>query len=534
MSDNLQKEPQVILCDMCTEEDRKPARKTCMKCEISMCVQHLQAHLTTPVLLQTHPLTEPMALCGTTKCPLHGKLLEYYCLDDMTCVCVSCAIEDQHRLHNMKTFSTAHKELMEKLSAEQQALLVKTEDENVSLEKWEKSEREKLGRCSVRLLEAVTNLRDIALTSVQSSVSARMVSIKTSNTSMQAAQKEKDTFRFLQMYSQVHQDVEKAKAVDLRKGLEPGSDRDKLVQEIRQNGEKMVKQAGQFWGSLLTLVDPENHQELIATSSDLIFDPQTLSPGMSLSKDNRKVFYSSWLGQCSAHMFHIQSTQSVPNFERWVISLSKDCDWTVGVCDKKYAKELKDGDVYGLCCKGKQLSSLTTDYYKVLTASRLLNTSSKQKTEGPNLEMGRRVSLQVINPAGDNLAKKMARPQKVEVEWSSLNSLSFFSRIGQHQKIKIVTIRINSTSLELAPFVCLRVEKIQKSSTQSIGTQFGCASLSPQCQMQWKCSCGKVYNETRDSYNYGGYIYQKSSQATCSCGEVIGVSRITEVLCELL
>ncbi|KAL4006961.1 pyruvate kinase [Sarotherodon galilaeus] len=230
-----------------------------------------------------------MDLCGNTKCSQHGKLLEYYCLDDMTCVCVSCAIEDQHRLHNMKTFSTAHKELLEKLKAEQLILQEKTDDENVSLEKWEKSEREKLGHCSVRLIEAVTKLRDISLTSVQSSVSARMVSLKTSKSSLEAAQKEKDTFRFLQMYSQVHQDVEKAKAVDLRKGLEPGSHRDKLVEEMRQNGEKMVKQASQFWGSLLTLVDPEHHQELVPTGSHLIFEPQSLGPGMSLSTDNRKV-----------------------------------------------------------------------------------------------------------------------------------------------------------------------------------------------------------------------------------------------------
>ncbi|KAK5858684.1 hypothetical protein PBY51_002805 [Eleginops maclovinus] len=314
MSDNLPKDVQVILCDMCTEEDRKPARKTCMKCEISMCVQHLQIHLTTPVLLQTHPLTEPMALSGTTKCPQHGKLLEYYCLDDMTCVCVSCAIEDQHRIHNMKTFTTAHKELTEKLNAEQQGLLVKTDDVNVSLEKWEKSEREKISGSSVRLVEAVTSLRDIALTSVQSSVSARMVSIKTSKSSIQAAQTEKDTFRFLQMYSQVHQDVEKAKAADLRKGLEPGSDRDKLVQEIRENGEKMVKQASHFWGSLLTLVDPENHQELIATGSDLIFDPQIFGRGMSLSKDKRKVFNSSSQEQCAATLL-IGSTLPTPNFQ---------------------------------------------------------------------------------------------------------------------------------------------------------------------------------------------------------------------------
>uniref|UniRef100_A0A8C2X8V1 B box-type domain-containing protein n=1 Tax=Cyclopterus lumpus TaxID=8103 RepID=A0A8C2X8V1_CYCLU len=178
---------EVIMCDMCPATAKNVAQKTCMKCEISMCVQHLQAHVTTPVLLQTHPLTEAMALCGT-KCPQHGKLLEYYCLDDMTCVCVACAIEGQHRVHNMKTFSTAHKELTEELNNEQRALLGKTDDEDESLEKWEKSEREKLGRSSVRLVQAVTGLRDIVLTSVQSSVSARMASIKTSKSSIQAAQ----------------------------------------------------------------------------------------------------------------------------------------------------------------------------------------------------------------------------------------------------------------------------------------------------------------------------------------------------------
>uniref|UniRef100_A0A3B3UUP7 B box-type domain-containing protein n=1 Tax=Poecilia latipinna TaxID=48699 RepID=A0A3B3UUP7_9TELE len=185
MSDNVQKDSSRILCDMCTG-DRKSARKTCMKCEISMCVQHLQAHLTTPVLLQTHPLTEPMAIDGNTKCPQHGKLLEYYCLDDKTCVCVSCAIEDQHRLHNMKTFSTAHKELLEKLKAEQKNLQVKIKDKNTILEKWEKTEREKLTSSSVRLIEAVTNLRDISLTSCFLSAQLRFSINKTLESGMES------------------------------------------------------------------------------------------------------------------------------------------------------------------------------------------------------------------------------------------------------------------------------------------------------------------------------------------------------------
>ncbi|XP_071765224.1 uncharacterized protein LOC139919388 [Centroberyx gerrardi] len=531
MSDNLQEDQQqAVLCDMCTEEDRKPARKTCMKCEISMCVHHLQAHVTTPVLLQTHPLTEPMAsgAAGTTKCPQHGKLLEYYCLDDLTCVCVSCAIEDQHRLHNMKTFSTAHKELMEKLNAEQQAL---AKDENVSLEKWENGEREKLGSSSVRLIEAVSKLRDIALTSVQTSVSARMVSIKTSKSSMQVAQNEKDTFRFLQMFSQVHQDFEKAKAVDLRKGLEPGSDRDKLVQELRQGGEEMVAQAVQLWGSLLILVDPENHQEVFTTSSDLTFDPQSLGIGMSLSKDHRKVFYNSWLGQLSAHTLRIRSVHSTSNFQRWMVSLSEDCDWTIGLCDKESAENLKDGHVYGLRCQGNQLSSLTTDYYDFTDASRNLEDSSfgLQKVEIPKTEKKRRVSSQLIKCPGESGGDITPRPQKVEVFRNiAASSLSFFSRTGQHQRTEILTMKMSFDSSDFFAFVNLEKEQAQKSSNQPPGPQ-----------QQWMCSCGKVYIETGSGYSYGGCYYSKSPQAICSCGRVIGGRVIgdpciTEVVCELL
>ncbi|KAK1890238.1 Tripartite motif-containing protein 29 [Dissostichus eleginoides] len=534
MSDNLLKNQKVILCDMCTE-DRKPARKTCMKCEISMCVQHLQTHLTSPVLLQTHPLTEPLALglagLSTTKCPQHGKLLEYYCLDDLTCVCVSCAIEDQHRLHNMKTFSTAHKELMEKLNAEQQASLVKTNEDYVNLGKWEKSEREKLGRSSLRLVEAVTSLRDIALTSVQSSFSSRMVAIKTSKSSMQEAQKEKDTFRFLQMYSQVHQDLEKAKAVDLRKGLEPGSDRDKLVQEIRENGEEIVKQAGHLWGSLLTLVDPENHQELIATGSDLIFDQNNPGPGMSLSEDKKKVFYSNWLGGSSACMFPIQGIQSGHSFEGWVTSLSKHCDWTIGLCDTNYAKELRDGEVYALCCKGNQLSFLTTQYSERITAFSLRHTHMNMRRRTEN---ALRVFSQAIDPSGNNITNPLAWPQKVEVVFS-FPDLTFFS-VSQYQRRKIVTITMSHESWRLTPFVCLEVEESQKVLKHLRTSTHAAGYLSPRqhSQKQWRCSCGRLYNETGDAYNYDGNIYQKSSKATCVCREVIGPPHITEMLCELL
>ncbi|KAL1271601.1 hypothetical protein QQF64_030617 [Cirrhinus molitorella] len=107
------KEP-FVSCDLCVEVNTL-ALKTCLKCEVSMCAQHLQTHLTTPVLLQTHPLTNPVESGSSSqmasKCSAHGKLLEYYCLTDHVLVCMSCAIEEEHRLHNMKTLQTAHTEL---------------------------------------------------------------------------------------------------------------------------------------------------------------------------------------------------------------------------------------------------------------------------------------------------------------------------------------------------------------------------------------------------------------------------------------
>ncbi|XP_036002242.1 tripartite motif-containing protein 16 [Fundulus heteroclitus] len=501
MSDNVQKASSSILCDMCTEEDRKAARKTCMKCEISMCVQHLQAHLTTPVLLQTHPLTEPMAIDGNTKCPQHGKLLEYYCLDDKTCVCVSCAIEDQHRLHNMKTFSTAHKELLEKLKAEQEALQVKTEDDNMSLEKWEKSEREKVARCSVRLIEAVTNLRDVSLTSVQSSVSARMVSIRTSRSSMEAAQNEKDTFRFLQMYSQVNQDVEKAKAVDLRKGLEPGSHRDKLVLEIRQNGEKMVNQASNFLESLLSLVDPESQQDLNA-SSDLIFEPQSPNCCMSLSSDKRTVFYNSDLGQCSATLL-IRSTLAVPIYRRWMLGLTDEADWMIGLCDKQSAGNLKNGPVYGLRYEDKRLSWVTTKYHNGPYASS--NSSVFEYNDDDTTTTGKQLqvcstSLTSEKKDGD---EEDQRPEMVEVFWDFVASrLSFFSRSGQYQRKAIITIETTPNNWDLVPFVRLGKENVENTS-----------------QPDRKCSCG------RSSPFY---------QTNCSrCGKKFSDLFTSEVVCEL-
>ncbi|XP_045068136.1 E3 ubiquitin-protein ligase TRIM7 [Coregonus clupeaformis] len=525
-------EIQAVVCDMCVD-DKKPALKTCMKCEMSMCAQHLEPHLTVPLLLQTHTLTEPIApgaggIGAATKCPHHGKILEYYCLDDLTSACMSCAIDDQHRVHNMKTLPKAHKELGEKLKEEQKAL-AQRESQSLELVRWDKEQRERLASSSVRLIEGVSALRDITLTSVQSSVSARVKYIKTSKRTMQAALSDGDSFHFLQGYEGVHQAVEKARAVDLRKGLEPGADRNKLVQELQQSGGKLVEQTTQLWSSLLALVDPENYQEIqgspgLPPTTTLTFDPTSLGRGMSLSQDHRKVFYTP-LAKLTTHTLLCQDSGSDAN-PRWVVKLSEDCDWTVGlrvnvssaetVKAFGYVSSAGNVKVFALRWQKDQLSSLAD------------------------------LNSQCIYLPGNTAAQPEAIPRPIELEvfWDKTSnppSLSFYSRGRYHQRMALHRMEIRHDQADLTPFVTLetgsspaRARQEEEYSQFSLGfsgtRKYG---VNSQPEQQWGCPCGAVHNHPK-TQQQSFYVQHVSHQGPmCTCGRVIGTPYMG-VFCELV
>lgn len=49
------------------------AVKTCLKCEVSMCREHVKPHLELPAFRE-HPLTEPMNDFWKRKCPDHDEM----------------------------------------------------------------------------------------------------------------------------------------------------------------------------------------------------------------------------------------------------------------------------------------------------------------------------------------------------------------------------------------------------------------------------------------------------------------------------
>ncbi|KAM9406349.1 E3 ubiquitin/ISG15 ligase TRIM25-like isoform 2-T4 [Salvelinus alpinus] len=86
------------------------AVKTCLKCEVSMCQEHVKPHLELPAFRE-HPLTEPLGDLRKRKCPEHDEMYRYYCMDDRVCVCNACTIEGGHAGHTIKTLKNTMKGL---------------------------------------------------------------------------------------------------------------------------------------------------------------------------------------------------------------------------------------------------------------------------------------------------------------------------------------------------------------------------------------------------------------------------------------
>ncbi|XP_077314739.1 E3 ubiquitin/ISG15 ligase TRIM25-like [Lithobates pipiens] len=115
-----------ISCTYCVNTPT-PAVKSCLKCESSFCNKHLKVHSKS----SDHVLTEPTSDLQNRECSVHKQTLEYYCVEDSTCICKSCMPERKQRGHTILTLSTAST----KKKAERRLLLPKLMNKKEKMEK---------------------------------------------------------------------------------------------------------------------------------------------------------------------------------------------------------------------------------------------------------------------------------------------------------------------------------------------------------------------------------------------------------------
>ncbi|XP_062338077.1 nuclear factor 7, ovary-like [Osmerus eperlanus] len=93
---NKAKQKKSVFCDCCPEK-MEPAIKSCLKCEVSLCKEHLQPHLECQAFLG-HTLVPPLGNLSSRRCLEHkGQVLKYYCSVSKTYVCNICALERNQR-----------------------------------------------------------------------------------------------------------------------------------------------------------------------------------------------------------------------------------------------------------------------------------------------------------------------------------------------------------------------------------------------------------------------------------------------------
>ncbi|XP_075701159.1 nuclear factor 7, brain-like [Rhinoderma darwinii] len=131
-----QRNREIPFCAYCLHVSA-PAVKSCLHCEASLCHDHLRVHSKS----SEHVLCDPTTNLENRKCSVHKKILEYYCTQDSTLICVSCRLEGEHVGHHVESLDEAS----EKKRSQLFQLLQQLESRKFEMEKRFQSLEERRG-----------------------------------------------------------------------------------------------------------------------------------------------------------------------------------------------------------------------------------------------------------------------------------------------------------------------------------------------------------------------------------------------------
>ncbi|XP_069610726.1 E3 ubiquitin/ISG15 ligase TRIM25-like [Ranitomeya imitator] len=126
-----------IFCTYCVHYP-VAAVKSCLHCEASLCEEHLMVHNRSP----EHVLSEPSNSLQSRKCSVHKKILEYYCTQDTSCICVTCCLAGDHKGHKVEQLVEASTKKKETLKMILTKLLAKRADIEVKVQNLQEHKTE--------------------------------------------------------------------------------------------------------------------------------------------------------------------------------------------------------------------------------------------------------------------------------------------------------------------------------------------------------------------------------------------------------
>ncbi|XP_040203090.1 probable E3 ubiquitin-protein ligase TRIML1 [Rana temporaria] len=331
-----------VFCNYCVDYP-VPAVRSCLHCEVSLCDKHLRVHKKSP----EHVLCDPTLSMESRKCSVHKKILEYYCTEDNTCICVYCVIGG-HKGHEMKSLDEASEKKKEKLRNVLQNLLTKreeTEERVQSLQEHRrKVEEEAAGdteRVTVlfrdlrRRLEDLEKrvLREISMRAERISISIRDLEIKKKELSMKMRRIEElcnmtDPLTVLQ-------ESDTGDLCDTEDG--DNEDRERHEELLHDGGGLGV--AGVLHTGLSDIITEVNVYFPIQGAADILLDGNTANKYLQISDDRKTVSWSDIEKnhpetperfQDSPQVMSSQSFSSGRHY--WEVDVGGSSEWRIGMC----------------------------------------------------------------------------------------------------------------------------------------------------------------------------------------------------------
>ncbi|KAM4697680.1 uncharacterized protein WCC33_013273 [Rhinophrynus dorsalis] len=361
-----------IFCSYCVHSP-VPAVKSCLHCETSLCDGHIRQHNK----LAEHLLVEPTFSFDKRKCAIHRKLLEYYCCEDESSICVSCCLSGEHRGHQVDHLNEASKKKKVELRQFLEKLTSKREEIENRLHNLGEHKREVRGKAE-KINDLIRDIRK-RLEALEKQVKNGMskweeqVSLQVSDL-IQQLEIKKD-----EMSRKIHHIEELCNTTDPLTTLQRWEmDRIEFYDtETGQNGDRVDKKVplvGEIDECLISVIlhtaladimadVKENIGSWVPVSPDISLDINTAADDVAISDDLKAASWTeiNQLRPKTTKRFECGQVLSIRGFSSgrhyWEVETSESGDWSVGVA---YPSIEREGDQSWI---GNNKKSWTLDMY---------------------------------------------------------------------------------------------------------------------------------------------------------------------------
>uniref|UniRef100_A0A1A8RD37 Uncharacterized protein n=4 Tax=Nothobranchius TaxID=28779 RepID=A0A1A8RD37_9TELE len=311
----------VVQCDFCIDP-RNAATKSCLECLSSYCNDHLESHYTDSAL-RRHTLVGPVANLVDNVCKEHHKLLKLFCRDDGVVLCDIC-VSSHHTNHDVVPVQWGYNNMQDmlgeleiKVQRKIQERLQKVQNMRTSVEKSKREAQEVMAKGTQDLSELVFEMEKIQLELVRvveekrktaeeeaegliNRLEREISDLKETATKLEKLKQSKDLPSFLQSYQNqpLLPPTMDLSGFVFTKHLEIQHTHTSLRRSISQL-RTLVSQMNKEINRFSSCPDASNEvmlQYMQQHEVNIVLDPETAHPLLSVSADGKRVWYNSGTG----------------------------------------------------------------------------------------------------------------------------------------------------------------------------------------------------------------------------------------------